>query len=421
MNGMLYVYKSMLNKLQNEWRSPLIFLLFIIMTGALFFSRAVLSLSMITFIAVSFFHTGVQQQVRNFFSTPLLWGMSLLFLLPLVSGLWSVDQQQWLDILRIKLPLLVLPLAFAAPFSLSQKQWEWIFHFFILVVSGATIWSLFHYVSDMNSINASYLEAKTLRTPLENDHVRFSWLVAVAVLFSAYSAWQKRKANGIEKWLLTIAAVWLIIFLHLLAARTGLFSFYIMLAGLFLWLLMKKAKPVPALLALVLLVSLPAAAYFLLPSFKNRVNYFRYDLSYFKKEQYLPGSNDGVRVISIKAGWTITNENPVTGVGFGDIETKIKEQYAKQYLGMLETDKILPGSEWMIYGAGTGWPGLVLFSLVMLIPFFTPVKEKLPWLLLNATAAFSFLFDIGLEVQFGVFIYAFIILLNWKRGIPEKM
>ncbi len=88
---------------------------------------------------------------------------------------------------------------------------------------------------------------------------------------------------------------------------------------------------------------------------------------------------------------------------------------------MPETDKILPGSEWMIYGAGAGWPGLLLFSLVMLIPFFTPVSEKLPWLLLNVTAAFSFLFDIGLEVQFGVFAYAFMVLLNWKRGITEKM
>lgn len=421
MNGMLYVYKSMLNKLQNEWRSPLIFLLFITMTGALFFSRAVLSLSMIAFIAVSFFHPGIKKQFRNFFYTPLLWGISLLFLLPLVSGLWSEDQQQWLDILRIKLPLLVLPLAFAAPFSLSKKQWDWVVHFFIVVVLGATFWSMFHYVSDMDSINASYLEAKTMLTPLENDHVRFSWLVAVALLLSGYSAWQKRKDTGMEKWLLAIAMAWFILFLHLLAARTGVFSFYIMLAGLFFWFLLKKAKPVPAILALVVLVSLPIAAYFLLPSFQNRVNYFRYDLSYFKKDQYLPGSNDGVRFISIKAGWTLTNENPLTGVGFGDIEAKIKEQYAKQYPAMLETDKILPGSEWMIYGAGTGWPGLLLFSLVMLIPFFTTVKETLPWFLLNATAAFSFLFDIGLEVQFGVFIYAFILLLNWKRGIAEKM
>lgn len=411
----------MLNKLQNEWRSLLIFLLFIMMTGAVFFSRTVLSFSMISFIAVSFFHPDLKKQLRNFLSTPLLWGMSLLFILPLVSGWWSEDKQQWLDILRIKLPLLVLPLAFAAPFSLSQRQWEWVIRFFVLAVLAATFWSMFHYVSNIAAINASYLEAKTMLTPLENDHVRFSWLVAVALLLSIYSAWQKRNENGIEKWLLLPVIVWFIIFLHLLAARTGLLSFYIMVAGLFLWLLFKKAKPVQLTLLLLLFVSLPAAAYFLLPSFQNRVKYFRYDLSYFKKNQYLPGSNDGVRVISIKAGWQLTRENPLAGVGFGDIETKTRALYAKQYPAMPETDKILPGSEWMIYGAGAGWPGLLLFSLVMLIPFFTPVSEKLPWLLLNVTAAFSFLFDIGLEVQFGVFAYAFMVLLNWKRGITEKM
>jgi len=38
--------------------------------------------------------------------------------------------------------------------------------------------------------------------------------------------------------------------------------------------------------------------------------------------------------------------------------------------GSQEGDKILPGSEWLIYGAGAGWPGLLLFTFCMLIPFF---------------------------------------------------
>jgi len=67
MNGMLYVYKSMLNKLQNERRNTIIFILFIVMTGALFISRALLSASMIVFILVSFLHSNSKKQVYNFF------------------------------------------------------------------------------------------------------------------------------------------------------------------------------------------------------------------------------------------------------------------------------------------------------------------------------------------------------------------
>lgn len=88
---------------------------------------------------------------------------------------------------------------------------------------------------------------------------------------------------------------------------------------------------------------------------------------------------------------------------------------------MTEDDKILPSSEWIMYGAGTGWPGLVLFSVVMLIPFFIKrARGDIAWWLLNIFMASSYLFDIGLEVQYGVFMHAFILLwwYKWAQG-PE--
>ena len=88
---------------------------------------------------------------------------------------------------------------------------------------------------------------------------------------------------------------------------------------------------------------------------------------------------------------------------------------------MKEQDKVYPASEWLMYGAGAGLPGFIVFTVCMLIPFLTRVRHQLPWWILNAGAAFSFLFDIGLEVQFGVFIYAFIVLWWWKWMKEEKM
>jgi hypothetical protein len=58
--------------------------------------------------------------------------------------------------------------------------------------------------------------------------------------------------------------------------------------------------------------------------------------------------------------------------------------------------------------------GIIVFACIMIIPFFISIKNRLVWIMLNATVAFSFLFDIGLEVQFGIFIYSFIVLWWWK-------
>jgi len=68
-----------------------------------------------------------------------------------------------------------------------------------------------------------------------------------------------------------------------------------------------------------------------------------------------------------------------------------------------------------MYAGFAGWIGLALFFMTMVLPFFEPVqKNYLFWTVLNFIMAFSFLFDIGLEAQFGVFIYAFIVLWWWK-------
>ena len=426
MNGMLYVYKSMTGKLQNEWRSPIIFILMIIMMAALFFSRAVLSAGIITFTVVSFIHPDLKKHIRHFFVSPLLWGMSLLFFLPLISGLWSDDKKEWLEMIRVKLPLLFLPLAFAGPIYFSKKQWQWLACFFIALITIATIWSMFHYVNNMSAANEGYLRAKTIITPLENDHVRFSWLISVAALLSGWLSVTKRKESKTVSWVLAILLAWLVIFLHILAARTGLISFYIMLIGAAIWLIIKKAIPIAigrkyAAALLILLIALPVFAYLSLPTFHNRVKYFLYDHEYFKETHYLPGANDAVRVISLKAGWAVMNKQPGNGVGFGDVLSESKKWYGENFPQMLETDKIYPSGEWLMYGAGCGWPGILVFSFVMLIPFWIKTGNRLLWWLLNTTAAFCFLFDIGLEVQFGVFIYSFVVLWWWKWLSPKKV
>ncbi len=406
------------------WRKHILFYSIIAMMVSLFLSRVALSASIIVFILICFFHTGIKSHIRIFFSSPLLWSMSLLFLLPLLSGLWSEDKKEWLNILRIKLPLLLMPLAFAAPFSFSKKQWHGLAFIFIILITAGTTWTMFQYAGNMTAVHEGYLRAKSMITPLENDHVRFSWLVSIAVLAAGWLCWDNRdKKNTGWLWLIIL---WLIVFLHILAARTGLLSFYIILFATMLWVIFKKAKPVYGLGLLVVLIALPVVAYYALPTFQNKVKYFKYDFGFFKDAHYLPGGNDATRIISLKGGWHLMNDHAVTGVGFGDISREVTAWYDTNYPQMQQADKILPGNEWLIYGAGCGITGLLIFTFVMLVPFFIRVKNnplatRWPWWLLNCLVAVGFLFDIGLEVQFGVFIYSFIVLLCWKWFRSETL
>jgi O-antigen ligase len=395
----------------------------LIMLAGLLFSRFLLSAGLIIFAASCLLGKSVKAKITSFFYSPLLWSMSLLFLLPLISGLWSQDTLKWSQILRIKLPLFLLPLCVAGLDDFKKEDWQKIgFTFLSLVLLGAG-WSLWQYLQNVQLVQEAYLRAQTIQTPMGNDHVRFSLMVSIAILTAVFLAVQNqvKKAKGvlIGLWL---AVLLLVIYLHVLAARTGLICFYVSAFITVSWLVAKAKNSWRYAWVFVLIIAIPFVSWFAFPTFRNRISYIRYDLSSVKDGAYRIGSNDGNRLMSMKAGWELQKEHPIAGVGFGDIEAEARKWYLASYPQMSDADRILPSSEWTIYGAGGGWPGFLLFSMIMAVPFFCRAREaNICWVLLNISITLSYLFDIGLEVQYGVFIHAFILLwwYKWLNVAPK--
>ena len=409
------------NSAIDTWRKIILFISMVVMLAGLLFSRAILSSGLIVFTATCLIHKNIPGQLKTFLSSTFLWSMSLLFLLPLISGLWSEDISQWSQVIRIKLPLLLLPICFGAVNNFEFKNWERIAFAFLILVFGGICCSLWQYLRNWESIHERYLKAHTIETPLGNDHVRFSLLVAITIVASVFLFIKKRKdSKKIILIFLVIVTISSIIYLHVLAVRTGLICFYISLFAFFLSLLKNSQYKIKYLLLLILVLILPLISYFIFPTFKNRINYLKYDLLFVRKNQYRQGSNDGNRFASIKAGWALLNQHLLTGTGFGDIKKETEKFYDSNYPQMQSTDKILPSGEWMMYGSGVGWPGFILFSFIMLVPFFIKqLIKSMTWWMLNIFMASSYLFDIGLEVQYGVFIHAFI-LLWWYKWLQTQ-
>jgi hypothetical protein len=62
-----------------------------------------------------------------------------------------------------------------------------------------------------------------------------------------------------------------------------------------------------------------------------------------------------------------------------------------------------------------GWPGILLFTIAMLLPLFTrEIRYRFFWIMLVIMAIGCSLAETTLETQFGIFIYCFTILWWWK-------
>lgn len=398
--------------------SKLLFLLMLVMMTGSLLSRALLSVSMIAFLLAAFSQIKSFRQLIDVFRNPLLAGMALLFFIPFVSGLWSSNLFAWSGIIISKLPFLLFPIAFSTSWNLSRRQWQYLAVFFILLLLVSTGWSMSVYLSDISIINESYLKAKTIPVPMDNDHVRFSWMVCTGVIIGLMLF--NKVVKPVLKILSLFAVTWFVVYLHILAARTGLFACYLLLAAYCIYLLIKSPDKKAGIAALTVVLIIVTVAWTLFPTLQNRFRYIRYNYELIRDDKYISGGTDVNRVLSFKAGWKILQEHPL-GIGAGDVKDKVNKWYDEQVPGVLEQDKIFPSNEWLIHGDMAGWPAVLLFSLAVVLPFFNKqISDRFFWTGLHLVALFAFMVDSCLEVQFGIFIYTFSTLCWWKWVQSQK-
>ena len=380
-------------------------------TGMLW-SRALLSMATILFIVAAMMQGSLREKWQWFRSEPVLWGMSILFFIPVVSGLWSSDRQAWLQVITNKSPLLLLPFCSSALASITRARRILLLRILCGATLVACLISLFSYVLHVEEVNASYLRASVMRVAMDNDHVRFAWVLVVQYLFLLYLVVEKKLSLGRRDRLAAMASlVFLAIYFHVLASRTGLLGFYIVNI---LAILRYGSRRTKVALALVLIL-LPLLSAALLPSFRNRIRFMVWDFQNYSTGAYTEGLSDAPRMASVRAGLEILSQHPLTGTGFGDLSGSMADWYAVEAPHWKAYERLLPSNEWVLHAAASGMPGAILFSVAVLLPFFRR-RGGLLWMGFHVVAVVGFLYEIGLETQYGILIYAFISSWIWASS-----
>ena len=134
-------------------KQQLIFFSIVLMLISLFTSRFLLSIGFILFLFLTCLHKNILPQLNCFIRNPFLVGISFLFLIPFFTWFWTEDKNMWMRFARIKLPLLLFPIAFAGNWQLSTKQWKWVAYVFLFLVIAGCCWSLLQYFQNIHSVH----------------------------------------------------------------------------------------------------------------------------------------------------------------------------------------------------------------------------------------------------------------------------
>jgi hypothetical protein len=234
-----------------------------------------------------------------------------------------------------------------------------------------------------------------------DDHIRYASLLVVVYAWLLY---ELTTGEIVMKKLGWAFLVFLAIFFHVLAARTGLVGFYLVNITAVFSIVPRKYR-VPSAAALLVL---PFIAWILLPSFQNRIRFLQWDFQNYSRGSYVEGLSDAPRILSLKAGSALVGSQPFTGVGSGDVLSETHAWYKENAPFLKEYEWLLPGSEVLVYACAAGvFAGLIAFFIFCMPLVVSGLRKNMLWLCFHITSIVYLLYEIPLELQYWVCIYAF--------------
>jgi len=376
-------------------------------------SPAVMSISVGLLVAAGVWQLRLPEGRKRLAQARGWWGWPLLVALVALSGLYTDNTSGWLDELRIKLPLLLLPPALAA-LPAPNAQWRHAAEvWFLVVVSAVAAATAINYTLHFEEYNARILQQKevqivSLSAP---SHIYFSILNALGI-WVGWRLWRSDQWlwRPAERYGYLVLAVFLFITLHVFAARTGLGAFYLAVGAECIRLIVRMGRPWVGLAVLAGLLALPVASYYALPSFRNRVWSTLDDIERFRAgTEDISNLSVGRRLAAWQTALHTAGQQPLLGVGPADVRAAVDAQYAYEPF-ILKPENRIPDlhNQYLEIYVGLGLVGLTVFILAFLIqPWrqgsFARADFRAFWWVM----AGAMLVESTLERQLGVTCFAF--------------
>ena len=169
---------------------------------------------------------------RNFL--PLV--LAGLFLIELFWLPFSEDLMIGLNVLRIKLPLLLLPIIVGSASSFNTKEWRTIISAFFVGLLISTAWV---YLVSIDMLPTKKTSGTIRDASIFMSHLRYSALLSLSLLLILFLA-IKKWANNIFCF---VFGLWLFILIMKFSTLTALLGFFVALTiGFFIWLILENSR-----------------------------------------------------------------------------------------------------------------------------------------------------------------------------------
>jgi len=337
-------------------------------------------------------------------------GLILVFIAILFSGINSENLDQWLLQVKLKLPFLILPIAFYVLRPWIDRSFhKWVHLAFIAIAFISTFDVIVTFLLDRASITASIGKGKSIPTPL--DHIHYSIMMAYATVSAAILAISEKRKSF--QWLLFGMTFYLFGFMHFLSVRTGLVLSYAGIGLTLLWFMTTHKKYLIGLGIMAFLIAVPFVAYQTVEPFQRKIGYMMWDLKQYQKGKGNSYS-DSERLMSYAISFDLIKESPLVGHGIGDLGQIMTAKHLEKYG---EKEKyIYPHNQYLYILCCLGLIGALVFFYGLLTPILHAKQHNIFLISIFILMLISFLVENTIQRAVITGFFLFFILLNLSAG-----
>lgn len=223
----------------------------LLLVASLPLSKFMMSVSQFMIAGGWLIHGNVIGKFRTFFNSRMGLVLASVYVLHVIGMLYTTDLGYgWKD-LRIKLPLLVLPVLLVSGPAITQKQFEGI----LLALIGSVVVSTFiSWLVFLDVIHRPFVNIRDICIFI--SHIRLALLCCLSVVAVVWLIIRHRNTPEYKKWLpLLIVIPWLIFFLVLIESLTGIIILLVLsMIALSIYAYRKRNRPVKWFAALFVII-----------------------------------------------------------------------------------------------------------------------------------------------------------------------
>ncbi len=354
-------------------------------------------------------------KLKSTFSNKYILAFLGIFIIHILGLIYTSNFQYALKDIRIKLPLLIIPLVVSSSEKLNEKELKIIFYTLIASVFSSSLYSTYLYFNIQNEAT------DTLRSisPIIS-HIRFSLITCIAFFICIYLFIKDYQNNQrtILSYIWILLAVWFFVFIGILGARAGYLS--ILIGGIYIavYAVIKSKKYIYMWLTLAAFIILPVLMYQLSSSVERRVKEVFSEIDNYNRGGNPTGHSVTQRFVYWKIALELFKEKPLLGQGTGDIDDAFKNYYATHETPLAKEVQFRAHNQYFTIICTFGIVGFIFFLFGILFPYLgLKLNDEMLASVFMIILLLSMLTEDTLETQAGATFFAYfysLFILNWK-------